>query len=111
MNETLLGVTVVLAIIILGGCEYVGYLNGMLNVAKGEKMISAFGLVKFGTKMSAKQEKVRDAFKVLGGVLDDTLKDNREKAQAKTEIEAAYIWASRSIRAEQLERNAAKATR
>ena len=70
-----------------------------------------FAFIKFGTKMKAKQDKVREAFKALDAVLKETLKDNSEKTQATAQVQVAYILASRSIRAEQIDRNQAKEDR
>ncbi len=67
--------------------------------------VTTFSLVKFGSKMKAKQEKVRAAFNALEAAVNE-LKDSREKSLAKTSVEEAYTWASRAIRAEQLARNA-----
>lgn len=85
-----------------------------------------FEFIKFGSKMKDKQKKVREAFKkveALSGELvtlrqfvSDKLTSGREKtlaqealdraAKAVQEVELAYVWAARSIRAEQVARNA-----
>lgn len=69
-----------------------------------------FDFIKFGTKMSAKQDKLREAFKTVEASLSE-LKENKEKVAAKTSLEEAYIWASRSVRSEQIDRNASASNR
>ena len=69
-------------------------------------MSGTFAFVKFGSKMKDKQKKVREAFEKLEKTLAETLTEGREKSLAKTELEVAYVWASRAVRAEQIQRNA-----
>lgn len=69
-------------------------------------MVGTFTFIKFGSKMKDKQKKVREAFEKLEKVLSETLAEGREKSLVKTELESAYVWASRSVRAEQVTRNA-----
>lgn len=75
----------------------------MPNVA--EAVSNTFKFIKFGSKMKAKQDKVRGAFKVLEVTVNE-LKDSREKSLAKTSIEEGFLWASRAVRSEQVDRNA-----
>lgn len=75
------------------------------------KVKGTFEFIKFGTKMSDKQDKLREAFKTLEAAIKTELAEGREKSEALNEIESAYIWASRAIRTEQISRNAAKASR
>lgn len=72
----------------------------------GSKMaVGTFAFVKFGSKMKDKQKKVREAFEKLESAIKLSLKDNTEKTTSLKAVEEAYVWASRSIRSEQVCRN------
>lgn len=77
----------------------------------GSEVKGAFRFIKFGTKMAAKQDKVREAYNALEKSLRETLKDNAEATQAFVSLKASYLFASQAVRAEQIERNATASSR
>lgn len=67
-------------------------------------MSSRFDYVQYDAEAAKKQQKIKDAFKLVEAEVILSLRDCRATSLALTRLEEAYMWAGKAIRDEQIER-------